>query len=297
MEIEAVSPKRAVSSEPCSTRPNPFDDNDQSSRKRQRLSRGGSRSRSVDTARASDITEPMPPREETTEMPTDPPSPPPSTPPPKTIEHLPSEPTSSRVTINLRTAQPLDPIPSSPPSPSTPSKMINDGEDTGAGMSVESESDVLSTVPAVDTPSSSPSAVGSPQIELVVSEDDQDFGKESPPVAIIGEDEIFQDPMQTFPYAQEGEPLAATAKRLSTFIQYGRYIHGQDSQPKLIGIEPIEDEKCFVDIRDWIETYLQYTSSHPDGWYEYYSKYREFWLVLPEVVWALSWRRFVAFVP
>jgi ubiquitin carboxyl-terminal hydrolase 34 len=109
--------------------------------------------------------------------------------------------------------------------------MINAGEDTRAGLSVESESDVLSTVPAIGTPSSSPSAAGSPQIELVVTEDDQDFGKGSPPVAIIGEDEIFQDPMHNFPYAQDGEPLAATAKRLSTFIQYGRYIHGQNCQP------------------------------------------------------------------
>lgn len=66
--------------------------------------------------------------------------------------------------------------------------------------------------------------------------------------------------------------------------------------PILIRVEPIEDEKCFADIRDWIEAYLQYTSSHPDGWYESYKKNRDFWLVLPEVVWALSWRRFVAFL-
>lgn len=99
--------------------------------------------------------------------------------------------------------------------------MINGGEDIRTGLSVESESDVLSTVPAVETPSSSPSAVGSPQIELVVTEDDQEFENRSPPVAIIGEDEIFGDPMQEFPYAQEGEPLVNTTKRLIAFVQHG----------------------------------------------------------------------------
>jgi ubiquitin carboxyl-terminal hydrolase 34 len=175
--------------------------------------------------------------------------------------------------------------------------MINDEEEIGVGISVESESDVLSTVPAVDTPSSSPSAVGSPQIELVISEDDQDFGKGSPPVAIIGEDEIFPDPMQTFPYAQEGESLVTAAKRLATWIQYGTCVHVKTLCPLLNSVEPIEDEKCFVDIRDWIESYLQYTSSHRDGWYESYSNHRDFWFVLPEVIWALSWRRFVAEPP
>lgn len=87
---------------------------------------------------------------------------------------------------------------------------------------MESESDVLSTVPAIETPSSSPSAVGSPHIELVANDDDQDdFGDGSPTVAIIGEDEIFGDPMQSFPYAQEGEPLVHTAKRLVLFVQNG----------------------------------------------------------------------------
>jgi ubiquitin carboxyl-terminal hydrolase 34 len=95
---------------------------------------------------------------------------------------------------------------------------------------VESESDVLSTTPAVETPSSSPSAVGSPHIELI-TEDDQDFGDQSPPVAIIGEDEIFGDPMENFPYAQEGEPLVSTTKRLIAFIQHGMFIHGQCPLP------------------------------------------------------------------
>lgn len=90
---------------------------------------------------------------------------------------------------------------------------------------MESESDVLSTVPAIETPSSSTSAGGSPQIELVVSEDDQDFGNRSLPVAIIGEDDIFGDPMQTFPFVQDGESLANATKRLAHYVQFGMCIH------------------------------------------------------------------------
>ncbi|KAG0647567.1 Ubiquitin-specific-processing protease 34 [Hyphodiscus hymeniophilus] len=261
--------ERAVSSEPCSTRPNPFNDNDHTSRKRQRLSRGGSRSRSVDTVRTSDISDSMPLQEEPTDMPTGSPSPPPITPPPKALGHLPTEPTSSRVTINLRTNKPSDLIPSSPPSPHTPTKM-NGAEDNRSGLSVETESDALSTFPAIETPSSSPSAISSsPHIE-VVTEDD--FRSQSPPVAIIGEDEIYIDPMRTFPYGQDGESLVSTLERVAHFFQY----------------DAIDEEKCFVEMRDWIDAYLAYTVNSPDAWRESYIKYREFWLQFPDVIWAFN---------
>ena len=99
--------------------------------------------------------------------------------------------------------------------------MVEGSEDVRTGLSVESGSDVLSTAPAVETPSSSASAAGSPRIELVVSEDEPDFQNQTPPVAIIGEDEVYSDPMETFPYAQPGESLVSTTKRLCSFIQYG----------------------------------------------------------------------------
>ena len=100
---------------------------------------------------------------------------------------------------------------------------MDGADDIRTGVSVESESDVLSTIPAVETPSSSPSAMDSPRIELVVSEDDADYRDRSPPVAIIGEDEIYSDPMESFPYVQPGETLVGTMKRLCSFIQYGMY--------------------------------------------------------------------------
>ena len=88
---------------------------------------------------------------------------------------------------------------------------------------MESESDILSSVPAGETPSSSPSAAGSPRVELVMNDDDPDFGGQSPPVAIIGEDDIYGDPMLSFPYAHHTESLLNTTKRLVTFLREGIY--------------------------------------------------------------------------
>jgi ubiquitin carboxyl-terminal hydrolase 34 len=216
--------ERSISSEPCSGRPNPFDDvTEQTSRKRQRVSRAGSRSRSVDTARDLDIVPELllqkegSPKADTELNPT------PSTP---TREPFEQPPTSSRVTINLRTARQLEAIPSSPQSPATPSKMVNEGEDAGTRISVESESDALSTIPAIETPSSSPSPIGSPTVELVVqSEDESDFGGHDPPVAIIDDDtdSVYLDPFASFPYWAEGETLINTLSRLARFLQYGMY--------------------------------------------------------------------------
>jgi ubiquitin carboxyl-terminal hydrolase 34 len=100
---------------------------------------------------------------------------------------------------------------------------MNGADENRNRLSVESESDVISTVPAVETPSSSASAGGSPQIELVVEQDDTDFGDRSPQVAIIGEDDIFGDPVQSFPFLHDGESLVAAIKRLVHYVQYGMY--------------------------------------------------------------------------
>jgi ubiquitin carboxyl-terminal hydrolase 34 len=214
--------ERAISSEPCSGRPNPFDDvTEQVSRKRQRLSRGGSRSRSVDAARDTDIVpDSMLVREGNPKAEA---NPPPSTPTREPSEPPTAEPTSSRVTINLRTNRTLEAIPSSPPSPSTPSKMVHGADDAGTRISIESESDALSTIPPIETPSSSPSPIGSPQVELIpMDNDDSDFNNDDPPVAIINDDSDYLDPMSNFPYNAEGETLVNTVGRLARFMQNGR---------------------------------------------------------------------------
>lgn len=153
--------------------------------------------------------------------------------------------------------------------------MAPGGPENEARQSIESGSDELSTIPAVESPSSSSMAPESPEIEVVaINEDGEEFASRSPPLAIIDEDELFVDPILSFPYNGDGESLVNTVKRLAHFIQF----------------EPIEDDACFCKLRDWIESYLAFTRDRADGWYESYSKYRAFWNAFPEVVWALSWR-------
>ncbi|RFU29187.1 hypothetical protein B7463_g7158, partial [Scytalidium lignicola] len=277
-EPAELSRERAASSEPCATRPNPFDHDEHAARKRQRVSGGGSRSRSVDTAQSSDI-EPNPGPQRAATLKEDSTTgfsaAPPRTPPSNLQQNLPAEPTSSRVTINLRSARPLDAIPSSPPSPATPTKIMENGAE--AVPRIDGAEEVASPIHAlefsIETPQSSPSSSGSPPIELVaVSDDDSDFGHQTPPLAIIREDEVFVDPMTCFPYHTDGEHLLATVRRLANFLQY----------------DNVDSEEPFVKLRDWIERVLAFMNL--DNCYECFTKERDFWLTLPDITFALSWR-------
>ncbi|KAM3073711.1 hypothetical protein ACMFMG_004404 [Clarireedia jacksonii] len=270
-----LSQERAVSSEPCSTRPHPSDDNEHSARKRQRTSRRDSRSRSANVIMPPEIPfDPMSPREETMQDQSEPLLP--STPTRPATAKSQAEPTSSRVTINLRTPHPpLDLLPSTPPSPSTPSKMMNSVEDDPVGIGAETESDALSTLPAAETPSSSPSVMGSPEIELVADHThESEYLTRSPPLAIIGEDDVFVDPMATFPYHTHGETLLNTVRKIANFLQN----------------DPIENEDSFFRLRLWIVNYLLYTEEREELFHELFIKHKDFWCAFPQLVWALSWR-------
>ncbi len=218
--MEEIPRERAISSEP---RRNPFEDNDQSSRKRQRISHEESPSRSVDAAGDSDTTtDPMLLEGGDDEPDADLP---PSTPTQVRSQLSTPEPTSSRVTINLRTTRHLEPILSSP-SPETPSKMVDGVADAITRNSIESESDALSTVPAIETPSSSPSVIESPRVEVVtLDDDDSDFADRDPQVATLDDDSIFREPLAHFPYWSDGETLANAVSRVARFLQYGIDIH------------------------------------------------------------------------
>jgi ubiquitin carboxyl-terminal hydrolase 34 len=109
--------------------------------------------------------------------------------------------------------------------------MVHRADDAGTRISIESESDALSTVPPIETPSSSASPIGSPQVELIpMDNDDSDFNNDDLPVAIINDDSDYLDLMSSFPYKAEGETLANTVNRLSRFIQFGMWFQGYNSQ-------------------------------------------------------------------
>jgi len=113
--------------------------------------------------------------------------------------------------------------------------MAHEGEETSssssniqetARKSVESESDALSTVPAMETPDSTASSEpGSPAIEVIaIDDEDSDFGHQSPPVAIFQDTDMGEtDPVPGFPYHCDGESLAGCVRRLAQHLQYGAF--------------------------------------------------------------------------
>ncbi|KAK1751703.1 ubiquitin carboxyl-terminal hydrolase 34 [Echria macrotheca] len=222
------SKERAVSSEPCSTRPNPFDDSDISSRKRQRTSlSGASRSRSaepVDSPQGSIAMADLPPEPRSDSAmgidsyagaaaaTTPEPEQPQSTLPP-------SGPRSSRVTINVRTPSRLpDGIPSSPASPTrratSPAGPINTVDTVHLSVE-ESEMEMARDDTAVVTPISEE---GSPPVEIISieSEGSEEPGAADPEIRIIQEmpRSVAQDPIGEIPFFDTMDPSYDIVNRL-----------------------------------------------------------------------------------
>ncbi|KAK3937263.1 ubiquitin carboxyl-terminal hydrolase 34, partial [Diplogelasinospora grovesii] len=268
------SRERAVSSEPCSTRPNPFDDSDISSRKRRRTSMGGtSRSRSAETvnsdrdsATIGDSGLESSRDESAMKIDTDPANP--TTPEQQPVElHPPSGPRSSRVTINVRTpSRPLEVIPSSPPSPKTDDVKIS---------VEESEIDMAREDTVVETPASSPSDASSPTIELVMvqPDDDADLDGGQPAITILDEPRsILADPSAAFPFHDQTETYPETIARLTQYL--------------------VTHETVAHGIAEWIDNYLAFAKSSPYlDVVESYQEHRELWHSLPEMVMFMTNRK------
>ena len=84
---------------------------------------------------------------------------------------------------------------------------------------MESESDALSTIPVIETPSSSPSAASSPQVELVNMHDEE--SDQDPTVELLDDDDVYLDFMLTFPYRDPLETALMASKRVNHFFQNG----------------------------------------------------------------------------
>lgn len=161
--------------------------------------------------------------------------------------------------------------------------------------SVESESDALSTMPAIETPStSSSSGSGSPLVELVTNEDDEDdeLGDQESAVAIISNDVLHMDPLQSFPYWSDTETLCGTVSKLARFFQYGKSKNTPSLRIMLSCIESIDNDDVFFRIHEWIEGVL-ITHAELDAFAELFQSNPEFWLDLPTLIWGLNHRRWV----
>ncbi|KAK7711489.1 hypothetical protein SLS64_005513 [Diaporthe eres] len=269
------SRERAVSSEPCSTRPNPFDDDDgASARKRRRTSlNGASRSRSLESEESSRHTPARPADDDIQGLPTDQdikmtmdssPS------KPQTPEHQQhhtqplSESKPTRITLNLKSRKHApQSTPSSPTSLKDADGELDTSHESGIRASVEDpELDVLNAVPDFKSAASSPSAVDDHDEPLIESVDENEISQ----LADLQDIELhLADPVHGFPTRPDEtlpDALQNICGALSTY---------REAAPKLTM---------------WIEEYLAW--ARDCGVYillQNYEEHREFWKELPRLIW------------
>jgi ubiquitin carboxyl-terminal hydrolase 34 len=148
-------------------------------------------------------------------------------------------------------------------------------------MDVNSSDEGAKPNTQTETPSSSSSAphdVGSPDIELIlVNEDESEYGNRSPQVAVIDvEDDLnLEDELQRFPHKEDTDSLPSTVKNIIRYFEY----------------ESVENENTFCLLRDWIDSLLNISSPYESLWYDNYINNREFWDLLPDIVSSLSRRK------
>ena len=296
-----LSRERAVSSEPCQTRPNPFDDSDLSSRKRRRTSLASdSRSRSAETLDSSPSSPPerTPPPPELAcdsamKIDTEPTIP--STPEPRHPDIEPtSEVRSSRVTINVRTpSHSLDAIPSSAPSPSpagvaTPPPAATLPADA-VEASIEEDQDVAAVNgAAANVPPSSRSDSGSPPIEVISegAEDGIDF-EDDEAITMLDESgrSLGYDPTVSFPFHDSTESFLETVIRLLQYLPTRKHNRPLSPNPNIATHDPVSDDQVPRAFIEWIDKYLSYVkTASPRAIDESYFLHRDMWQSVPQLV-------------
>lgn len=221
------------SPEPSSTRPNPFDDSDVSSRKRRRTSASGSPSASIDTGlhRSESGSSPFSTVNTSVtalddKIKVDRGSQQPRTPPQAAISPAfsPEPPTSSRVTINLRNA-PYSDSTASPSAPQyfSPSKVrIQTPEEDQVQKSIEEEADLglaLNANGDLGLAHVSPVASPSPPVEVITIQEDDSVAEE---VELVFDQSLLDgpiaDPTVEFPYSNTQNTLMETSSRLQNYL-------------------------------------------------------------------------------
>ncbi|KAK6701638.1 hypothetical protein SNK04_011556 [Fusarium graminearum] len=226
-------PDRAASAEASSTRPNPFDDSDISSRKRRRTSLSGSPANSLDaenpirdssSSTTLDIDPALPRPDTAADSLTD--SVAPETPGSGSrMGDPPTEPPSSMVTLNLRNAtqKHSSSLPSSPTTAAQPAvtKNATDAVNDHVQESVEDSEVYMSQAPQGNNfsrPSSSQSAT--PPIEVISIQSDEDMMSDyqSAGLSVVDSDLVAIDPVHEFPFNEPNESLEGIMMRLATYL-------------------------------------------------------------------------------
>ncbi|KAK8027534.1 ubiquitin carboxyl-terminal hydrolase [Apiospora marii] len=290
----ADSTDRAVSSEPCSTRPNPFGDSDISARKRRRTSRTGSRSRSVESS-LSRVGMP----DESAIMRVDTPEPiAPSTPPSQSRGVI-SEPHSSKVTINLRNTEGHVPVPSSPESPSTARirkdcvKPSVEASEMDMGPAPQGATSNLGDIDEEDSDDSEVQIVAVSNARKS-SRDEMSFT--NLPTSIFPaepHDALDMDLLMfSFPYHSADESCYDTVARLVQFLQQRRSSQCQyTGVQKLIDPENVQFEEVLGSLKGWFDQYLIAARSAPTAVVQSFGENKAFWANLPELFYIFFGRR------
>ncbi|KAH6965506.1 hypothetical protein EDB82DRAFT_300975 [Fusarium venenatum] len=282
---------RAASAEASTTRPNPFDDSDISSRKRRRTSLSGSPANSLDA------TNPIHDSSSSTTLDTDPalprpgsaadsPTVPVAPETPESGSHIcdpPTEPPSSMVTLNLRNATQKDSssLPSSPTTAARPAVTENSTYAVSGNVQESVEDSEVDMIQApqdddISRPSSSQSAT--PPIEVVSIQSDEDMMSDyqSTGLSLVESDLVAIDPVNEFPFNEPNESLEGMAARLAN------YLGAQSS------IDPLVIHK----LQQWLDQYLEYTGNV--GRQTAMRSCRlnvPFWATLPRIIPAMAFRR------
>ncbi|KAK5627808.1 hypothetical protein RRF57_003523 [Xylaria bambusicola] len=285
------SRERALSSEPSSTRPNPFDDDSSASaRKRRRTSHSGShsgsRSTSVETALSHDgaiaVSGARDMKVDTPELTL------PST--PDRPQHL-AEPVSSRVTINLRNADSLEVTPTSPASP-TPSRL----RASRVRASVEALDVDMAPSHSVDDASSSSSTLDSPGIAGITVEDLEDDIQSSPieRQPALGRTADLSSIVFDFPYRCDGEPPHDTVNRLCNYFRQRESRKVKSSQNLASDLSTPElgnVDEGLLSIHSWLNQCLLCARLENRATIiEIYRGNRAFWATLPDLFYQFGQR-------
>ncbi|KAI1340566.1 ubiquitin carboxyl-terminal hydrolase [Xylariaceae sp. FL0016] len=273
---------RAFSSEPSSTRPNPFDDGDESARKRRRTSPSPSRSSSVETL--PPVNANLPPlASDTNAMKVD--SPEPTAPSTPARSQTPAEPKSSKVTINLRNAESRESTPASPTSPTPARRRLDDVkvsvEASDVAMRQTCQSEAPSSPSELDVLEEDPAGV--PEISV----DDIEYGVlQRNAIGLDTRAVLFESILQDFPYRTDSEALQETLHRLVGYFRQRRsqdilFVIEQGSDKYL---EPPNADEALGALHQWLQTYL--ANAHHDFYsvvVEAHREHRFFWNHLPEL--------------
>ncbi|KUI62723.1 hypothetical protein VP1G_09840 [Cytospora mali] len=279
MEPASRSPtesrERAVSSEPGSTRPNPFDDDCSSARKRRRTSlNGASRSRSVESPKSchdtpedtTGVDSRSQPADRDINMTMDSSPSKPQTPEHQQEQVQPvSESKPTRITLNLKNRKhPPQPTPSSPISL----------KDIDAEFQGEQENGIRLSVEASDLDISHASPQSADPVSLSLSMDDPD----GPPLESLDNEES----------SQNGEPQVSVLQFSDPMAEFPH--HGNESLIEALArvcqVLPTHTTAASK-VREWIECYLTWVNEIDDIYtlFQHYEQNRDFLTALPRLIW------------